>query len=326
VGRILLTWIPVYYDVPRMVQIVKPDGTHDSIPANQSYQRMPDGSPKVMQPGEDSNSSQVKLHDLINFRGTVTISSGPSYQTKRAEEVASILQLVQVFPQIMGVAGDLLVGAMDWHGAKQIAKRLKVMLPPGIGAAEEADQLAPENIAKLIQQHAQLTEAMQKLQHDIDTKTPELMTKRYIAEIQAEAGITEAQIKKGIADGQRQAAELEQITDLAHQAALKAQSDEQENRQMQQQHAHEAGVGAQDQEHAGAMAQMQHSHAGEMTQQQQAHDAQLARLQQQHDASLAAQQQGHEADQAVQQRQHDRTIAAMKPPAAPKAKARPKGK
>ena len=40
-------------------------------------------------------------------------------------------------PAIMQVAGDLMVKAMDWEGAEEIAERLKLMLPPQILAAEK---------------------------------------------------------------------------------------------------------------------------------------------------------------------------------------------
>lgn len=263
-GRILLTWIPVYYDVPRMVQIVKPDGTHGTVPANQKYFRDAQGRPQVlgMDPGgsQPAGGAMVKIHDLVNFRGTVTISAGPSYQTKRAEEVSSILQLVQVFPQIMGVAGDLLVSAMDWHGAKEIAKRLRTMLPPGVQAAEEADQLSPENIARLMQQHQALIAEFQKVKTELDTKAPELLLKKYLGELQAEAGIREAQIKKGIVDGQRQADELEQITNLAHDAAKQEVDNAQADRLAAQQQAHEAGLAAQDQDHQRQMSAQDQQH------------------------------------------------------------------
>ncbi len=51
------------------------------------------------------------------------------------------MALVQAYPQVMAIAGDLLVNNMDWPDSKEIAKRLKKMLPPQL--ADEDDQ-SPE--------------------------------------------------------------------------------------------------------------------------------------------------------------------------------------
>lgn len=252
-GRILLTWIPVYYDVPRIAEIVKLNGDHGVVPINQKYTKGPDGRPIPLPAGADAGSSKINLHNLVNFRGTVTISSGPSYQTKRQEEVASILALVQSAPQIMGVAGDLLVGAMDWHGAREISKRLKAMLPPGVRAMDQADMLSPENVGMLIQQFEALKVEFQKVKTELDTKQPELLIKKYIAELQGEVKLREAQIKAGIVDGQRQADELEMTTNMGHEAGLAAEAAAREDRMQNQQHAHEIALAQGQQGHERQM-------------------------------------------------------------------------
>lgn len=255
VGRIILGWIPVYYDMPRMLQIVSPGGVHSTVPGNQSYVKNPDGSFRTLNSGEDPPANTVvKFHDLVNFRGTVTISSGPSYQTKRIEEASSILQLVQVYPQIMSVAGDLLVSSFDWHGAREIAKRLKAMLPPAVQAIEASEDLSPEAVAQMMIKAQALQQEVQALQAKLTQKLPELQNKYEIALVQALAGIEQAQIKKGVADGQRQSDEMESILDLSHKSEMQRQSDAQEARLQAQQYAHEVALAA---AQAGHEAQMQ---------------------------------------------------------------------
>lgn len=273
-GRVILSWIPYYYDIPRMVDIVWPDGSHGTVPANQPYVKLPNGDVKPVTAAQLQAAQQqgaellkVKIHDLLNFRGTVTISTGPSYQTKRQEATSSILALVQSFPQIMTVAGDLLVGWMDWNGSKEVAKRLKALLPPGVQAADE-DQLSPQNVAKLMQQHALLMQKVQELQHEIDTKQPDLLLRKYLGELQADTNIRTAEIKKGIADGQQTASQLEQIIDLGRQAQAKQQEDQMALQQQMLDHAHEAGLASQQQDHDRQMSLAQQSHEQELAQQQ----------------------------------------------------------
>ena len=262
IGRIILSWIPYYYDIPRMLDIVYPDGTHANVPGNQPYMKLPDGTPKPLSQDDLEDvkkraeaTSKVKLHDLINFRGTVTISTGPSYQTRRQEATSSIMALVQAFPQIMTVAGDLLVGWMDWNGASEVAKRLKAILPPGL--AMDEDQLSPQNVQKLMAQHQALMTQVQQLQHELDTKTPDLLLRKYIAELQAETNLRAAQIKAGIGTGDAEAAAIDQLLDFQSDIAKTQHQHDLEMQMQQTQQAHEQGMAAQQQAHEQQMAQMQ---------------------------------------------------------------------
>jgi len=108
----------------------------------------------------------------------------------------------------------------------------------------------------------------QKVKTELDTKTPELILKKYLGELQALSSIESARIKKGMSDGQKDADEFSQILDLSHQAELKAQSDALEERLAQQQRQHEAEQSDLQRQHEGAMAQMQNSHEADLAAQQ----------------------------------------------------------
>jgi hypothetical protein len=278
VGRIILGWIPVYYDVPRMLAIVSPDGTHSTVPGNQQYVRGPNGI-QPLKPGQQAPPGlQVKMHDLVNFRGTVTISTGPSYQTKRQESANSILSLVQAFPNIMGVAGDLLVQNFDWHGAREIATRLRMALPPAIQAAEQADQMSPEAMAQVMVKAQALQAEVQALQAKLTAKAPELQNKFEIALLNALAGIEEARIKAKTDDGARLAATIEQASELDHDAATNAANAAIDER-----------MKAMEFQHNAQQAALERQHTLTLQQQQQAHEAQLAQLQAQQPPAQPAQ-------------------------------------
>jgi hypothetical protein len=70
--------------------------------------------------------------DLNAGRYDVAVSMGPSYQSRRQEAAAQLLELIRVNPSISQVAGDLLVESMDIPGGKAIAERIRKLLPPEI--------------------------------------------------------------------------------------------------------------------------------------------------------------------------------------------------
>jgi hypothetical protein len=180
-GRIIIGWIPHYYDAPRVVRVVNPDGTSKTVQINQPFQ--------------DDQGLQ-KVFDLTAGKYDVAVSSGPSYESARQEAADSILQLVQAQPALMQVVGDLLVSNFDWPMAPEIAARLKKMLPSQL--QDESANALPQAQAQLAQAHvmiSQLTAAVNKLTEQKIAKLPELAMKERVALIMAKAGIMEAALK-----------------------------------------------------------------------------------------------------------------------------------
>ena len=171
----------------------------------------------------------------------VTISIGPSYQSKRQEAVASMMALIQAFPEVFPVIGDLLTRNFDWPMANEIADRLKRQLPPNLqDDAPEGDkdaQLAKSQaqLQQIFQQHDLLVKQLNGLIQERDTKQQQLdqefrlakmkaefdmQTKISVAEItsKAQAASIRAQFElKGL----QMSADLEQsIHDSSHEAAM----------------------------------------------------------------------------------------------------------
>ncbi|HZQ53318.1 MAG TPA: portal protein [Bryobacteraceae bacterium] len=180
-GRIVLGWIPVYYDAPRVVRIVNPDGSSDTVKINQPF---------------TDDAGLKKVFDLTVGRYDVSISTGPSFDAAREEAASSMLQLVQAQPALMQVIGDLLVKNFDWPMAEEISERLKKLLPPQL-QDQDANAL-PQAQAKLAQAQQmiqQLSQTVHKLVDQKQAKLPELASRERIALIQAKAGIIEAALK-----------------------------------------------------------------------------------------------------------------------------------
>jgi hypothetical protein len=159
-GRILIDLIPKIYDTPRMLRILGEDGSEKMMTVNQPVEER-----------DEFGQNVIRVYDLTVGRYDLIVAAGPSYSTRRQEAADSMMQMVQSNPQIMGVAGDLIVKSMDWPGAEQLAERLKKMLPPALQEKdEEAPQLPPE-VQLQMQQHEQL---IQQLDQTIQQMTAEL--------------------------------------------------------------------------------------------------------------------------------------------------------
>jgi hypothetical protein len=204
-GRMLLDLIPKIYDSPRVQRIINPDQSVSQVVVHSGQDTEAQGL------GQTQDPAIAKIYDLSAGNYDVTVSVGPSYQTKRQEAVASIMALVSSYPQIMQSSGDLLVGQMDWPMAKEIAKRLKMMLPPQL---QDQDEQTPEaQMQRLQQQNQQLSQQHELLVKALNETTDKLKTD--YAKQQANVAIADLNNKTKIA--------VAEITNAAQTAITRAQ-------------------------------------------------------------------------------------------------------
>jgi hypothetical protein len=142
-GCVLLEWIPKVYNKPQAIRILEADGQQQIVKINQIFQK----------------GGQNKSYYLDKGKYDVTIDTGPSFQTKRQEAVADMLDLTRSVPQSMQNALDLLVRKMDWPDADKIADRLEKLLPPGLAEPNDENQAPVPPQAQ-----AQITQGMQIMQ------------------------------------------------------------------------------------------------------------------------------------------------------------------
>jgi hypothetical protein len=158
-GCIILDLLPHFYDTPRIERILHENGESDVVKVNQPTQYK----------GEEV------LFDLTTGNYDVVIRAGASYQTKRDEMAEGMLSLVQSYPPLMQIAGDLLVKSLDWNGAEEIAKRMKAMLPPQL-QEKEGQQPLPLEVEQQMQQAQQMIE---QLTHELNQTHDELDNKKF---------------------------------------------------------------------------------------------------------------------------------------------------
>lgn len=190
-GRILVSWIPKVYDTPQVIRVIGDDGEVDMVKINQAF----------------SEGGKDKSHFLDAGRYDVTVDTGPSFQTKRQESVASMLDLLRSAPQLMSVSGDLLVRNMDWPGAQEIADRIKKTLPPNItDDGKDGKQPLPPQIQQQIMQQSQMIKLLSKELEEnseiIRTKRMELESRERIEMFKAQTDLNVEVMKHDAKDSQ----------------------------------------------------------------------------------------------------------------------------
>ena len=149
-GRILVQYIPAIYDTPRVVRIIGEDGTEEMRQVNQP----------VIEKDEQGNPVE-RIYDLGLGTYDVVCAAGPSYSTQRQEAAASMQAILQAAPQLMQVAGDLLVKNLDWPGADELAERLKKTIPPEL--QDEEEQQIPPQVQQAMQQMEQAIQEREQM-------------------------------------------------------------------------------------------------------------------------------------------------------------------
>lgn len=182
-GRILLDLIQKTIDTPRAMRILAPDGT---ISMRAITMAMDDGAvPQV--PGYPPE----KHAQIDKGRYDVTISTGPTYNSRMDEEKSLLGQILSADPALMQVYGDIFFKINGWQDLEQ---RAKLFLPPQVQQAiaaesEGIDPKAQAMLAQAAQKEQMLAMQLQELQKGIQELLFERQAK--IVETQGKIQITE---------------------------------------------------------------------------------------------------------------------------------------
>jgi hypothetical protein len=196
-GRILVDLIPKIYSGARTLRILGEDGKHEMVPVNGA-----EGDFR----GEPATTEQGPLIQLDAGRYDVAVSMGPSYQSRRQEAAAQLLELVRVNPVVGQVAGDLIVANMDIPGAKEIAARVAKTLPPELRPPDEKTppaQLLAQQLQQAMAMNQQMTERLHELSDALERSAHDAASKERIelAKVHAQLMMKAAELdsKEGLA-------------------------------------------------------------------------------------------------------------------------------
>lgn len=165
-GVILLDLIPKVYSTTRIVRTIGEDGTQKPVPINQPVPVK--GADGQQQAGPDG-ALMTKVYDLSVGKYDLTVTTGPSYTTRRQEAAAEMTEMVRAYPQAAPLIGDLIAKNLDWPGADEISKRLQAALPVAVqgGLPPQVQKIMSDMQGKI----AELSAENQQLKADRSIET-----------------------------------------------------------------------------------------------------------------------------------------------------------
>lgn len=176
-GDVINQLISQVYDGTRIIRII---GEDEAV----KFQRIND-------PNDPSSP------DLSVGNYDVAMTTGTSYTTRRVEAAQAMMEAVQVWPQLIQIAGDIIAKAQDWPGADKLAERLRKTIPPQyLEEGEEGSVPTPS------------PEEIQQMQMELQTTMQELQTLKMDRTI--EAYNAETQRIRALSDNMVDATTLEQ--------------------------------------------------------------------------------------------------------------------
>lgn len=133
-GKICIEMIPFIYDTERTIMIRTGDGQSQAVQINQQsgFKMLPDGD---VQPN-------IK-NDLTAGKYEVEVRVDGSFDSQQAEAMNTLIQLAQINPAVANLTGDLMAEVSGLTNAKQVADRLRTLVPPNIIAQEEGKPPPP---------------------------------------------------------------------------------------------------------------------------------------------------------------------------------------
>jgi hypothetical protein len=154
-GRILIDLIPHVYTGDRVIRVLGGDDGKE---------------PKNVTIGDASQQMEgvERIYDLSAGKYDLTVDTGPSFTTRREEAANQMIELLRAFPQAAPFIGDMLAKNLDWPGADEISKRLKIMLPPQL-QNEDGPTPKEAQMQQTIEQGMQMMQQMQQRIQELET-------------------------------------------------------------------------------------------------------------------------------------------------------------
>ena len=139
----------------------------------------------------------------------MTVTTGPSYATKRIESAQSMMDFARALPNAAALIMDLIAKNQDWPGAEEMATRLAKAIPPQFLTPDQKDvppqvqalmqamdtqikQLGMERqqlIAALTEKQSERALEMTKIQNDFDAKLLKI-----VADVETKQAKTQAEM------------------------------------------------------------------------------------------------------------------------------------
>lgn len=213
-GEILIDLCPKIMDTARSVRILGADLSEKYV--------------KINTPEQDPETGEIRVaNDLTRGKYDLTVTTGPSFSTQRQEAAEVYTNLGTAVPQIWGVAGDLMIQAMDLPYSQQMAERFKALLPPQIQQQISEGKPIPPEVQAIMQQAEQAMAMVQQQSQLVQAAAQEVeqsKTENEAKSTKDKAAVDQALANLKIAQAQFEAKIATELAKLAQkEAALTVQ-------------------------------------------------------------------------------------------------------
>lgn len=196
-GRVLIDLIPKVYTEARIIRVLGEDGKQEAKPVNQPVPVLDDQGQPVQGP---DGAPMTRIYDLTSGKYDLTVTTGPSFTTRREEAAYSMTEALRAFPDAAPVIVPELAKNLDWPGADDIAKKLEALsapaqIPPEVQKAieegrqtiqqqgEEIQNLKLDQQVNMAKLSAQAEQDRLKLQSDEQIEMLKIESNERIAEM-----------------------------------------------------------------------------------------------------------------------------------------------
>lgn len=213
-GRILIDLIPHVYSGERIIRVMGEDGKPENKQLGKEY---PKTDPKTGEQLQDEHGNVIMaLHDLSAGKYDLTVTTGPSFTTRREEAAFQMTEMMRALPASAPILGKHLAKNLDWPGADEIAEELEQMNQPQI--PPELQQQIEEGQQTIAKQ----AEEIQSLKADQSIDQAKLAADIQAAQVEADNRVKIAMIEIA-ADKEIAMAKIEAQKEIdAHKANVNA--------------------------------------------------------------------------------------------------------
>jgi len=233
IGKILVDLLPKIITAPRLQRIINPDGTTTHVGIYNSEHDNEEEAKERLQELAADKAAIKTIYDVGTGTYDVTVGVGKTYQSRRQEAAVALMKLVDAYPQLMQVAGDLILKNLDFPEAQAMSDRVRKMIPPNVlpdpaeGDPKQQLQTVQAQLQAMMQSHDAVVKELNSASEMIRTKKLELDQKREASMLQAQVQLLIQQAKtQGEAGLRALDAQLATITHFMEQVHAKMFVDE----------------------------------------------------------------------------------------------------
>ena len=200
-ARVILDLVPAIYDTKRVIRVLGLDGDVDVATLDpEQQQAYMEKMSALQKDAEKIFNPNVGEYDVV-------IDTGPSYATQRQEAFQAMTELASQRPELLQIAGDIIMRAADFPMAQELAERLKKTIPPQLLEDTNKDQEIPPQVQAQLQSMQQQMEQMKQVLDAADQEVGRLQGVEQDKQAQMAKVQTDAELKS--ADLEIKAQQLE---------------------------------------------------------------------------------------------------------------------